>query len=179
VASFATHAGLIRKAAFPAELLPLVAVLANGAHFLLALPILAGALAFGRLQGFAVGGASILLLPVVILAQLVFLSGLVLALSALYVHFKDLKDLVANLLSLLFFLTPILYSIEAIPIRALAVVIRANPFTPFALAYQSLLFHGRVPELAIWLQMSAVALVAWFVGSLVFARLRDTLVEAV
>ncbi|MGH9464038.1 MAG: ABC transporter permease, partial [Thermoanaerobaculia bacterium] len=50
------NAGLIRKAVFPAEVLPMVAVVANLVHFLFALPILAGALLLGRAQGYAVGG---------------------------------------------------------------------------------------------------------------------------
>ena len=34
--------------------------------------------------------------------------------SALTVHFKDVRDLLANLLTLLFFLTPILFSLDCI-----------------------------------------------------------------
>ncbi|HRC84000.1 MAG TPA: ABC transporter permease [Thermoanaerobaculia bacterium] len=179
VVSLATHSGLIRKAAFPAELLPLVAVLGNGAHFLLALPILGAALAVGRALGYAVGGLSCLLLPVVVLLELALLSGLALGLAALYVHFKDLKDIVANLLTLFFFLTPILYSLEAIPVRALSLVVRVNPVTPFILAYQQLLFYGQLPGVTVWLQMLGAALAACALGGWVFHRLRDTLVEAV
>ena len=40
--SLTANAGLIRKAVFPAEVLPVVNVLANLVHFLFALPILAG-----------------------------------------------------------------------------------------------------------------------------------------
>ena len=37
---------------------------------------------------------------------------------------------------------------------------------------------GRFPPLALWLEMAAVALVAWVVGCWIFDRLRETLVEA-
>lgn len=179
VVSLSSNAGLIRKAVFPAELLPVVTVLANGAHFLLALPILAGALAVGRFLGHPVGGWAALLLPLVIALELPLLAGAALGLAALHAHFKDVKDILSNALTLLFFLTPVLYPLAAIPFKALRLAIAANPFSPFTLAYRALLFEGRVPGLEIWLAMLAWAAVAWSLGSLLFARLRETLVEAV
>ena len=41
--------------------------------------------------------------------QLVFTLGLALILSALTVHFRDIRDLLANLLTFWFFATPIIY----------------------------------------------------------------------
>ncbi len=172
------NSALLRRAVFPVELLPMVAVLANLLHFLLALPVLAVARPAGRLLGSPVGGWRALALPVVILLQLVMTGGLALGLAALHVHFKDVKDLLANLLALLFFLTPILYPLAAIELPALTYVVRVSPMTPFALGYQELLFHGRLPGPWLWAQMLGVAAVAWLAGAGLFARLRETLVEA-
>jgi ABC-type polysaccharide/polyol phosphate export permease len=179
VVSLQANSGLIRKAVFPAELLPVVAVLANGAHFLLALPILGGALAVGRGLGYPVGGFSAGLFPVVVLLELPLLCGLALAVAALNAHFRDVRDILGNLLTLLFFLTPILYPLEALPHGWIRRAIAANPFTPFTLAYQHLLFLGEVPGPLLWLQMAAYSAAAWALGSILFERLRDTLVEAV
>lgn len=179
VTSLQANAGLIRKAVFPAELLPVVSVLANGAHFLLALPILAGALVVGRWMGYPVSGASVLLLPLVLAIQFFLLAGLALGLAALHAHFRDVKDILANVLTLLFFLTPVLYPLEAISLPLVTRAITANPFTPFTLAYQQLLFYGTVPAPWVWVQMVIVAAVAWLAGGALFARLRETLVEAV
>lgn len=196
--SLSANAGLIRKAAFPAELLPVVSVLSNLFHFLLALPILALALLVGRGLGYPVGGLGFALLPVVVVLQLPMITGLALGLSALNAHFKDMRDIVANLLTLGFFLTPIIYPLEAIGIPALRMLIRVNPFTPFTVAYQHALFCGGVPGLApaggavgecmrgsaglgaeIWLQMALASALAWIAGAWIFGRLRETLVEAV
>ena len=177
--SLSTNAGLIKKAVFPAELLPIVSVLANGAHFLLALPVLGAALAVGRALDYPVGGWTALLLPEVIVLELPLLAGAGLGLAALNAHFKDVKDLLSNALTLLFFLTPVLYPVEAIPVPALKRLVEANPFSPFTLAYRALLFDGTVPEMKIWLLMALWAFVGWTLGSLLFARLRETLVEAV
>ena len=106
--SLSANAGLIRKAVFPAEVLPVVAVLSNLVHFLFALPVLAGALVIGRLMGYAVGGWEAVFFPVIVMLQVPLLAGMSLGLAALNVHFKDVKDIVNNLLTLLFFLTPII-----------------------------------------------------------------------
>jgi ABC-2 type transport system permease protein/lipopolysaccharide transport system permease protein len=174
-----TNAALLRKAVFPAELLPVVPVLANLVHFALALPIVAGALAVGRWLGHPVGGWGALAVPAVVALQLATLVGMALGLAALNAHFKDVRDLLGNLLTLLFFLAPILYPLAAVPIAPLRAVVRANPFTPFTLAWQAMLLEGTVPAPAVWLQMAAVALVSWAAGAALFGRLRDTLVEAV
>lgn len=177
--SLIANSGLIRKAVFPAELLPTVAALANGVHFLLALPILGIAIAIGNGLGYPVGGWAALTLPLIVLIQLPMVTGLAIGLAALNVVFKDVRDLLANLLTLLFFLTPILYTIEAIPYRPLRVFARVNPITPYTLAYQEALFFNRFPSPWLWLQMVGVSAICWWIGSWLFGRLRETLVEAV
>lgn len=177
--SLTANSGLLRKAVFPIELLPSVAVLSNLFHLLFATPVLAGAILVGRYFGHPVGGWATLLAPLVILLEVPLITGLALGLSALNVHFKDVRDLLTNLLALAFFLTPILYRIEALDgLPRVQAAIRANPFAPFALAYQRTIFEGRVPELSLWLQMGLVSGVAWIAGAWLFDRLRETLVEA-
>ena len=176
--SLVASAGLIRRAVFPAELLPIVPVLANLVHLLLAMPVLAIGVALARYQGFAVGGWGVLALPAIVLLELPFIAGMALALAALHAHFKDVKDLLTSTLTLLFFMTPVLFPLSAVSIPLLRRIVRLNPVTPFTLAYQEALFAGRFPSTALWLEMGAVALVAWFAGCWIFDRLRETLVEA-
>jgi ABC-type polysaccharide/polyol phosphate export permease len=177
--SLLTNAGLIRKAVFPAELLPAVSVAANLVHLLLALPIAIAAVVVGRYLGHPVAGWGALALPGVILLQLPLVAGLALGLSALTAHFKDMRDILTNLLTLLFFATPIIYPLDAVPAGWIRTLVRANPLTPYTLAYQETLFHGRLPEASLWLQMALVSLVGWVAGAWLFGRLRETVVEAV
>jgi len=178
--SLLANAGIIRKVAFPIEVLPVAAVLSGLIHFLLALPVLAVALLAARLWGHPVGGWTVLWLPAVVALQLPLLAGSALGLAALHVHFKDLRDLLQNLLTLGFFLTPVLYPMEAISAVPVAGwVVRVNPATPFMVAYRDILFRGVVPPPATWAALSAWTLAGWVAGSALFARLRHTLVEAV
>jgi len=173
------NSGLIRRAVFPAELLPIVPVLSNLVHLVLALPVLGAGLVIGRVMGFPVGGWGALALPLVVALELPLVAGLSLGLGALHAHFKDVRDLLTSLLTLLFFVTPILYPVDAIPVASLRWVVHLSPATPFTIAYQQALFEGRFPDPGLWLQMGVVALVGWALGAWVFARLRETLVEAV
>jgi len=111
--------------------------------------------------------------------QLVFTLALALLLSSLTVHFRDLRDLVANLLTLWFWGTPIIYSISQAPERFHR-LLALNPLTHLMVAYQSVLFldgpFDDWPNL-IWLGLGALMLLAF--AYFVFDRLRDTLAEEV
>ena len=144
---------LIKKVLFPAEVLPIVSVLANMVHFLLGLPILGAFLAYyaytgvppsadgtPTIPGVALHAAELIWLPVVILVQLILTTGLALVLSALTVHFRDVRDILANLLTFWFFATPIIYPIASVS-RSLKVWLDLNPFTHLAVSYQEILFH--------------------------------------
>jgi ABC-type polysaccharide/polyol phosphate export permease len=167
---------LIRKVLFPAEVLPIVTVLAGLVHFLFGLPILA---AFFVYYGRPLFTADLLWLPLIVLVQLVLTLGIALMLSALTVHFRDLRDLLANLLTLWFFATPIVYSIAEAP-AAVRPLLNLNPFTHLARAYQEVLFlpgafdgWPRLPTLG------ALSIAIFMFGYFVFDRLRDTLAEEV
>ncbi|MGE0703837.1 MAG: ABC transporter permease [Vicinamibacterales bacterium] len=168
---------LIKKVLFPAEVLPIVSVLANMIHFFLALPIV---IAFLVIYQHPPDGLALVWFPVVVLVQLVFSVGLALMLAALTVHFRDLRDVLANVLTLWFFTTPIIYPWfqgELEPYRSL---FNLNPFTHLAVSYQELLyFEGPFGHWR-WLVALGVASIGIFLaGYWVFDRLRDSFAEAV
>jgi ABC-type polysaccharide/polyol phosphate export permease len=115
----------------------------------------------------------------VVALELLLLSGLALGLSVLHVHFKDVRDLLANVLQLLFFLAPILYPLAFVEWRWARALVVINPFTPFILAYQDLLFFGELPGLRVWLAMVAAAAGCWALGAWLHRRLEPSVAEAV
>jgi ABC-type polysaccharide/polyol phosphate export permease len=168
---------LIRKVLFPAEVLPIVTVFATLVHFGLGLLIIAAAIAY--LPDVNVAATDLLWLPVIVLVQLVLTLGLALLFSSLTVHFRDLRDLLANGMTLWFWATPIIYPLDAVDERWHA-WLNLNPFTPLAVAYQEVLFvEGPYADWPRLLLLGAGALVVLVIGYAVFDRLRDTLAEAV
>ena len=172
------NGSLIKKILFPAEILPVVTVTSNLIHFLFGLPIL---FIFIPIMGkpFTLW---IFFLPVVILVQYVFCLGLSLLISSLTVHFRDIRDILANLLTFWFFSTPIIYSLELPAIEeshVLRVLLNLNPMTHIIRGYQSCLFYG---ELIHWKKLGATLLVGllfFVIGYYVFDRLRDSFSEEV
>jgi lipopolysaccharide transport system permease protein len=175
--SLISGGNLIKKVLFPAEVLPIVSVLANMVHFFLALPIVVG---FLVLYQHPPDMADLVWFPLVVVVQLVFTTGLGLLLAAIAVHFRDVRDVLANLLTLWFFSTPIIYPWFQPELRPYAHIFNLNPFTHLAVSYQELLFfpgpfgHWR------WLVALAVLSIGVFLaGYWVFDRLRDSFAEAV
>ena len=168
---------LIKKVLFPAEVLPIVTVLANMVHFFLGLPILAVFLVYYRISP---NRAELVWLPLVVLVQLLLTVGLALIVSALTVHFRDIKDLLANLLTFWFFATPIIYPYFVFDGKWQATLLKLNPFTHLAITYQEILFfNGPVGHLKSLLLLGAASVALFFVGYFLFDRLRDSFAEEV
>src|ERR1700730_4169853 len=174
--SLISGGNLIKKVLFPAEILPLVSVLANMVHFLLGLPILIAFLFYYRRLP---DGPEPFWFPVPVLVQPICASGLPLLLSALTVHYRDIRDILSNVLTLWFFSTPIIYWIKEAPGLGKQ-VLDLNPMTHIIVSYQEILFftapivHGR------WLLATGAASVALFLaGFWLFDRLRDSFAESV
>jgi len=167
---------LIRKVLFPAEVLPIVTVFAGMVHFCLGLPILAAFLLYYQVP---LVPSDLAWFPLIVLIQLVLTLGLALLLSALSVHFRDIRDLLANLLTLWFFATPIIYAASQAP-PAVRRYLDLNPFTHLAVSYQEVLFRrGPFTEWPRLLAVGCGALAVLALGYVVFDRLRDTLAEEV
>jgi ABC-type polysaccharide/polyol phosphate export permease len=167
---------LIKKVLFPAEILPIVTVLANMVHFFLGLPILGLFLVYydAPLQA-----TELLWFPAVVFVQLLLTLGLSLLVSALTVHFRDIRDILANLLTFWFFATPIIYPMTAAP-EAGRRFLNLNPFTHLAISYQELLFYdGPFGHWRWLLALGAGSLVLFATGYFVFDRLRDSFAEEV
>lgn len=177
--SISSNAGLIKKVMFPAEALPLVVVFSHLVHFALAIPILLAALlGFAALGKFTLS-ATILVLPLLMVMQTLFVAGIALTVSSASVLFRDLRDIITNVMQLGFFVTPIIYLIDNVQSRPLRAMLRLNPLTPFVVAYQDVLFFGRLPNLSDTLLIIAYSAASLVLGFFVFERLRDTLAEAI
>lgn len=170
---------LLRKVVCPPEVFPAVTVLSHLVHHLLALPILLAGTAVVAGMGLVRFPWTVVLLPLALLVWVLAVGGLALAVAALAVHFRDLKDLLHNVLNLFFFATPIIYTLDQVRVPILHRVIQANPVTPLIEVYRDVVLLGEVPSLLTWAWATAVALFFWLVGTWIFSRLRETIAETV
>ncbi len=170
---------LLAKVTCPPEIFPAVTVVSHLVHHLLALPVLLLALGVGAWAGLHPFPWTVVLVPAALVPWVLAAGGGALAVSALAVHFRDVRDLMGNLLNLLFFASPIIYSLEGIPGDLLHRVLRANPMSFLVEVYRSVAFDGRPAPAWEWAASLLVGVAAWSIGAWIFGRLRDTLVEAV
>src|SRR6266568_624308 len=99
------NAGLIKKVMFPSEALPLVVVASHLVHFALAMPVLVAATAAFAVHGDITMHWTIVLVPFLMLLQTIFVAGVAMTVASASVLFRDLRDIISNLLQLFFFLT--------------------------------------------------------------------------
>ncbi len=171
--SLVDNAALTKSLYFPRAILPLAAVFFNLAQFLLTasvfLPLLL--LYYNIAPSWA-----LLTFPLLLGLQALCISGLALMLASLTALFRDVRHLVEVGLGILFWMTPIVYTLGDLPPRA-AQVIALTPVSPFIRGYQAIVIHQSVPSPDIWLACVVYAGVAMFVGARVFARVEPRLGE--
>ncbi len=173
-----TQGNLIKKMLFPTEILPIVVVTSNFIHFLLGVPVL---LISVPLLGKAYT-PYLLFLPLVMLVQYVFTLGFCFLVSALTVHFRDIKDILANVLTFWFFASPIIYPVTFENVQKHALLrlfMDLNPMTHIMWNYQNCVFYG---EMIRWKRLGVtflLSLVLLFIGYYVFDKLRDSFPEEV
>lgn len=165
---------LVRKPFFPRAILPMVVTSTNFLLYLLALGVL---LALMAIDGVAITPA-LLLVPIVWLAEGLFIVATAVLVAALGVLVRDVQHLLNVAMLLWFYLTPIFYDPERLS-PELAGWFRLNPLAVFVQAHRSVTLYGRQPE---WLPLAAWAVVAALLlaGSLwLFRALEDIFVEEV
>lgn len=161
------NASLVKKVAFPHELLVYAATTATFAIHMagFALVLLTLAL-FG--SGFSVGGVAFGLLSLLLL--FVLANALALACAALQVFLRDLDQFLPSVFMVLFYATPILYPVTMLP-EPLRGIMLCNPLVYFVSPLRDALLFGRVDigwaELFAWV----AAPLALLCGRWLFMRL--------
>ena len=172
--SISAGGNLITKAIFPAHILPLVSVLTNLVHFILAIPVLLIFMFFSGIYP----DISLIWLPLIVFFELIFLIGLSLMFSSLNVHYRDIQHILGNFMTLWFFLCPILYPIETIP-EKFRFSMLLNPVALFTEMYQGVFLYGRAPELNSLIFTLSVSLLVFVLGNMTFNRYREEFAELV
>ncbi|HIE57380.1 MAG TPA: ABC transporter permease [Anaerolineales bacterium] len=112
---------------------------------------------------------TLLLLPLATVVLAMFTTGLSLLLATFAVYFVDLVEMIKILLMAWFYLTPIIYPLEAVPPHY-AWLIRLNPMSYMIEIFRGLIYNGTLPNLTHALMAVMVAVLTLLLGWIVFTR---------
>lgn len=175
------NANLIKKTYFPRELIIFAQIGSWLVSFLLEMAILLVALlVFGNLWFLELPAV---LLLVAILT--VFVTGLALIFSVVNVYFRDVQHLVGIIFQVWFYVTPIVYPMNLVPVKAnvLGHLIPAktlyslNPMVGFVQAFRHALYDLRYPSIGSLGYLLLWSVGTFLIGLAVFGRLEGRLAE--
>ena len=174
-AAIVDNGGLLKTVHFPRAVLPIASVLFNLAQYLLTIAVFLPVLlvVYHRPPH-----AAMLLFPIFVLLQLAMTTGIALALAAGVTFFRDIRHFLEIALMVMFWTTPIIYDYQTIP-AAWRRLILLSPMSPFVLAYQQIVYYGRVPDPAVCAVAAAYAAIAFVGGFALFTRLQHEFVEQI
>ncbi len=157
---------MVKRAAFPLEVLPVASVLYPLFHHVVALSLAVPLM-------FVFWGArlswNLLWVVVVLLGFVAFSLALSLWFSTIGVFFRDTRDILEVGLPVLFWATPIFYDLPMAP-RFLRPILQLNPLSPFIEGTRAALLDARGPSWAELGLMTFWILVTAITGMWVFSR---------
>ncbi|MCA2978494.1 MAG: ABC transporter permease [Myxococcaceae bacterium] len=183
--SISDRKDLLTKVRFPAQVLPAYVVLTNVLNLVFSLPLLfLLAAVYGDAPSWHV-----VLVPVLLALQSLFTLAVTYLLSALNVAFRDLQHIIANVMQLAFFLTPVLWPLKDLDGKRFGLelsgaelqqlVVLLNPMAALTEAWRDVLFRHQTPA---WQPLAGVVavtfVVLWF-SAAVFERRREEFAELV
>lgn len=155
--SLLENESFIKKIYLPKIIFPLSKVLLAEVDFLFSLIALS---LIALILGFQFHW-TIVMLPIALVLFFIFVAGASVMISVATVFFRDVQYLVGVFLNLLYFLTPILYPISAMPEKYHKFLV-LNPLFVFIDLFQKLIYSGRVPSLFEWSLALCLSLVTFF-----------------
>ena len=168
------NAGLVKKVVFPRVVLPLTSVAYNAVQFALTLPVL---MIFVLISGEEPSISWLWGIPLMFVIQLFLLVGIGQLVSAVHVVFRDLGPILEVGLTLMFYVSPIIFPLDEVP-GQFHTLLALNPLAPLLEAWRDLMLTGGMPDASIWptLVFGAIMLVS---GVVVFRTLDRYFADAI
>ncbi len=161
------NAEIVKKISFPNIILPVTVTITS--YLLNVIGFLFFMIAYTTTTTFS--PIIVLVIPVLFF-QLLFSLGLGMFLAALLPYIRDLGQIVGHILQGMFFVSPILYSIDSVP-EKLRIIFYFNPITYFISSYHRILLLKEIPSLFfIWI-IFCISITSFFGGFYTFKKLRD------
>jgi ABC-type polysaccharide/polyol phosphate export permease len=162
---FFSNRDLVRRPNFEPSILALVNALSNLLTYLVSLPIIFILIAISG-RGLT---WTVLLLPLIMLIQGTLIVGLSLFLATWNVFFRDLQHITGVAVMLMFYLTPVFYSLENVG-REYRRLFTLNPMAVLIQSYRAILYEGTVPDASTLLVATTVSVTICGLGYLAYRR---------
>ncbi len=165
-ASVLGNASLVTKVRFPRQILPIASILTNLVHFGIQSLLIVAAMIVFPPPGDVLGW-QLLWLPIVLVVHLGLAVGLGLLVAGLNVIYRDVQYLVDSVLTVTFWICPLLYDAGPILQKAPAWIgwlYWSNPLSGILDSYRAVLFYGRAPDLGVLGLATVMTLVLGVIG---------------
>lgn len=167
-------APLIKKIYFPREVLILSTVLSKTFDFLLSSLVFILLMFWFHIP---FTSYSLLFIPL-FLIQFIFTFGLALILSAFNLFYRDTQYLVNLVLTLWFYLTPVLYAVELFP-EKYRWIFKFNPMSVFINAYRQVMFGAKLPNIGNIMTGLAISLIIFGIAYWIFKKVEGVMADVV
>ena len=167
-----SNASLIKKVLFPKHFLIVATIMGQLVNLVFALPIL---LVLVYYYGKTPALNWFIGIPLLIVVQFAVTYGIALIISMVNVFFRDMEHIVNVCVNMLFWMTPIIYPLKAVPERY-RVYLSINPVTYLMQSWRDIFLNNTIN----WYNMSisfVTAIAVFGAGSLIFKRLDKRLDE--
>ena len=168
------NSNIIKKVYFPRIILPISSVTSCLVNFLISCIII---LLFCIGSGVGVS-VYLLWLPIVAIIQYIFQLGVVFILSAVEIYMRDIEHIINFFISMLFYVTPILYTPDTFPDR-LSWLLKINPLAYLMIAYRNIFFYQQNPSIKGLAVVFVFSVILFFVGYYIFEKLQKGFAEEV
>jgi lipopolysaccharide transport system permease protein len=181
VQSLAAHRDMVTKVYFPQQILPLSAIASAFFDFCVASTVLVGLVAWyqATTDWRLMIQPALLMLPLVVCVQLLFMLGLGLWLALANLWFRDVKYLFGVGIQMWMFLTNVLYPLPndgSLVMRALTTL---NPMVPIITAYRRIVIDGALPVALPFVTATLVSLGLVATGWSAYRRMEGRFAERV
>ena len=167
-----SNSNLVKRVVFPLEVLPVSMTLVSMLQQLIGTALL---IPFAWVLSDALSPA-ILMLPLIWLLEFMFYTGINCLWAGFSVFVPDLKHLTNMLLMAMLFMTPILYPIEAVPVRY-RFVIENNPFSYLVQLHREVIIAGNFPNLDIVVKFTLISLATFLLGYFWYIRNKKNFID--
>lgn len=165
--SIRSNSGLVQKVVFPVELLPFTSAVASLIDKLFGVGVLLVVVLIleHRLHW------EVLLLPLLMVVQLLFILGLTYLMAVIGTYVPDMGEVLRPVIRGTFFITPILWPPDRLPDN-LAWIQDYNPLAYLVNAYRGLILEGTLPGELATLYFSLFSVALFVLGFALFVRLK-------